>query len=193
MPPEKAENTTIITSSDGGFGILTLKVCASSIANTVPAASNGPTSSDQTCCHVRDPCAEGGWSLMTGSDNTPPGLRRQMNANTSAGFLRARFKFEARGDAGTGPPGTGRPPPRREPCRRLRVSRGAGPSGSDNAGRCRGRAVPSRSIPGDLARRQVLRWVGVDVDRRARRRDPARAPADWSGRRRARTAWAGSP
>ena len=30
---------------------------------------------------------------MTDSDNTPPGLRRQTNANTSAAFLRLPFGF----------------------------------------------------------------------------------------------------
>src|SRR5262245_56979040 len=51
-PPEKAENTTIMTSSEGGLGILMPQESASSIANAVPPASSGPTSNVRAACQA---------------------------------------------------------------------------------------------------------------------------------------------
>src|SRR5688572_9854510 len=54
-PPMNAENTTIMTSSEGGFGMWIPNESAISIALIVPAASSGPTTSARTRCHRPGP------------------------------------------------------------------------------------------------------------------------------------------
>src|SRR4051794_15027536 len=86
-PPENAENTTIMTSSDGGFGILTWNdEFASSMPKTVTAARKGPISSDRACCQAFEREVEAGcWSLMADTGRNLDAERTgSHNANSEA-------------------------------------------------------------------------------------------------------------
>jgi len=68
-PPKNAENTTIMTSSYGGFGTVTPKESAIWIAPMVPTARSGPTRSARRRSHGPGPraidCGDCEWeSLM---------------------------------------------------------------------------------------------------------------------------------